>query len=276
MLDFNIVIVNWKMAKEIGRCLSTLKEDMAGSRLSYKIHIIDNYHNQDGTKEMIAQNHPEAVYHDPGVNLGFGRGQNLGFSLAEANYYVPLNPDIEFIPGSRTLDRIHEFMAANARAGIVGPKLLNIDGSLQYSCCRFPRPLDQLARRLKLDTRFRYFRKRIDRYLMRDFDHQRNARVDWVLGSFQVVRKAVAEQIGFYDERYFMYFEDCDWCRRAWRAGWEVYYLADTAVKHGHRRESADLSPLLAPFKNPVARMHLISWAKYFLKWGIREEHFGI
>jgi GT2 family glycosyltransferase len=276
MHDVNIVIVNWKMKDDIDRCFRSLYDDNKDSGLNLVVHVIDNSNNADGVKEMLGAKYPTVIYHNPKANLGFGRGQNLGFKMAEARFYLPLNPDIEFLNGGQSLSRLVKYLESNPKVGIVGPKLLNPDATVQYSCGRFPRFFDQIARRLNLDRKSQYFKRRIDRYLMRDFDHERSVPVDLVFGSFMLVRKDLTEKIGWFDERYFMYFEDCDWCRRAWRAGYEIHYIHDVLVKHGHRRESADKNPWLAVIKNPVARMHVISWIKYFLKWGVGVEHYGI
>lgn len=276
MHDINITIVNWKTRDDIDKCLVSLFADMAGSGLDVVVHIVDNSQNTDGAKELLEKKYPQVKYINPGNNLGFGRAQNLGMSQAEAKFYLPLNPDIEFLAGDNILKRMVEFMASHPEAGIVGPKLFNFDGSAQYSCGRFPAFFDQIWRRLNLDKKFGLFKKRVDYYLMRDFNHNKIAPVDWLMGSFMFVRGELARQIGFFDERYFMYFEDCDWCRRSWRAGFKVFYIYDIIVRHSHRRQSAEQPVWFSVFKNPVARTHIKSWLKYFMKWGIKNEHFGI
>lgn len=278
MYDINIVIVNWKAKEEIDVCLNSLFGDIKDTGLNVIVHIVDNSENVDGVRELIKekyQEYPNVVYLDPGGNIGFGKAQNLGFKQQEARFYLPLNPDIEFLPGESTLKRGVDLLNSNKKAGLVAPKLLNSDGSLQYSCCRFPAFSDQLARRLGLDKKMRFFRKGVDDYLMKDFDHKQTVPVDWVMGSFMLVKKEVTERVGLFDDRFFMYFEDCDLCRRVWEAGWQVYYIHDTQVKHTHHRDSDDISPWRAVFKNPVTRIHLKSWMKYFWKWGVRRKHYG-
>lgn len=276
MIDLNIVIVNWKMKNDIERCLKSLFADTKDFEGEVLVNVIDNSDNSDGIKEFLADRYPTVRYHNPGKNLGFGKAQNLGFSAAPAKFYLALNPDIEFLPGSRAIKKMIDFFKANPAVGILGPKLLNLDGSVQSSCCRFPSASSQLARRLNLDKKIKFFKKSIDAYLMSDFDHNRVAPVDWLIGACFMARGEMAERISFFDDRFFMYFEDCDWCRRAWRAGWQVVYLADLVVKHGHRRDSAREPAWISLFTNPVARIHLKSWFKYFWKWGLKVEHFGV
>lgn len=270
MHDINITIVNWKMKDEIKKCLETLYEDIAGSGIKIIINIVDNSGNIDGVKQMLEEKFPEAKYIDSGGNIGFGKAQNLGLKAVQAEYYLPLNPDIEFIKGGRVFEKLIKFMRENYSAGIIAPKLLNTDNSIQESCYRFPRFFSQIFRRLGFN------KKAVDYYLMRDFDHNSTVAVDWVMGSFMFVRSELAEKTGFFDDRYFMYFEDCDWCRRAWISGFKVYYANDIIVKHAHKRDSAAGSPIMAVLKNPVARIHIKSWLKYFLKWGIKKTHYGI
>lgn len=276
MHDINIVIVNWKMKDDIDRCLDSLFADAKNSGLDIAAHVIDNSRNADGIKKILEEKYAGVKYIDPGGNIGFGKAQNLGFKSAEAKFYLALNPDIEFPAGGGALKRMAEFMDKSPRVGIAGPKLLNMDGSIQESCCRFPRFFDQIARRAGLDKKFLFFKNKVGYYLMRDFDRDKTTAVDWLTGAFMFVRREMAGKIGFFDERFFMYFEDCDWCRRAWRAGWQVFYVHDIILKHGHRRESAGKSIWASIFKNPVSRIHIKSWLKYFMKWGLKNEHFGI
>ncbi|RMD58904.1 glycosyltransferase family 2 protein [Candidatus Parcubacteria bacterium] len=276
MLDINVVIVNYKMRSDIERCLSGLLADLEESRLKAAVQVMDNSKNVDGVKELIKTKYPSVYYYDCGGNIGFGKAQNIGLKRVEAKFYLPLNPDIVFPARKMALRRLVDYLENNPQVGVVAPKLFNSDGSLQYSCCRFPLFLDQIARRLELNRCFSYFQKRVDYYLMKDFNHQDSVPVDWVIGSFMLIRQEAALKVGFFDERFFMYFEDCDLCRRMWRSGWEVHYVAEVALIHGHRRDSAQFNPLFSLLANPVARIHLKSWWQYFRKWGIKKEHFGI
>jgi GT2 family glycosyltransferase len=275
MYDINIVIVNYKMKDDIKRCLNSLFADVKNSGLNIVVHVVDNSANKDGIKDILKK-YIGVKYIDMGENIGFGKAQNLGFKSAEARFYLALNPDIEFPPNGRALEGLIKFMDENPSAGIAGPKLLNTDGTTQESYCRFPAFFDQIARRTGLDKKLAFFKKRVDYYLMRDFGRDMTAPVDWLTGAFILARREMAEKIGFFDERYFMYFEDCDWCRRAWRAGWQVIYVHDIILMHGHRRESAGKSIWALIFKNQVARIHIKSWLKYFWKWGLGKEHYGV
>lgn len=276
MLDLNVVIVNWKMKDDIDKCLDSFFKDLESSQLKTVVHVVDNSQNQDNIKELLETNYPQVRYIDSKANLGFGKAQNIGFQKQEARFYLALNPDCQFLPQERILDKIIAFLDKNSEIGMAGPKLLNSDNSLQYSCYRFPGLFDQIARRLGWDKKNKYFSKRVAYYLMKDFDHNQTVPVDWLMGSFILVKKEVLDKIGLFDDRFFMYFEDCDWCRRAWLAGWKVYYIHNIKIIHGHRRDSAETRACKSIFTNKVTRIHLKSWLKYSLKWRFKKEHFGV
>lgn len=276
MKDFNITIVNYKMKEDLERCLSSLFKEMASSKLTISVNIVDNSKNIDNIQKLIQEKFPSVKYFDAGGNLGFGKSQNIGFESERAKYYISLNPDIRFLGQDNVLEKIFEFMENNSKAGIVGPKEIDSQGKVQLSCFRFSAAIDPIARRLELDKKFNYFKKRISYFLMKDFNHNQTVPVDWVQGSFLVARGEMAEKIGFFDDRFFMYFEDNDWCRRAWQAGWKVFYLHNAVVEHGHRRDSAGGGSALANIlQNQIARIHVHSWIKYFFKWKFKKKHFG-
>ncbi len=274
-MDLNIVIVNWKAKDDIEKCLKSLFADLEGSGLNFVVQVVDNSGNSDGIKEMLQEKFPQVKYRDSGGNIGFGRAQNLGLKEVEAKYYLPLNPDVCFQAPFNTLEKLIFFLENRGEAGIVAPQLLNSDGSVQYSCYRFPGVLDQMARRMNWGRKGGFFSKRINYYLMRDFDHSQSVPVDWVMGSFMLVRRELVREIGFFDDKFFMYFEDCDWCRRAWENNWQVFYYPEIKVIHGHRRETAEDKPFRSLIKNSLARTHLKSWIRYFRKWGFRKKKFG-
>ncbi len=275
MKDINVTIVNWKMRDDIDRCLNSLFKDAQNSELGIIVHIIDNSENSDGVKEMLKEKYPQVVYKNSKKNLGFAKAQNLGAHMTEAKYYLALNPDCEFKDGSKTLKKCINFFEQNEKVGIVGPKLLNQDGSIQESCMRFLKFLDPIYRRLGIDKKSKSIKERVDYYLMRDFDHNQTVKVDCMIGAFLMIKKEVFDKLNGFDERFFMYFEDCDLCRRVWLNKYEVWYLHDIVVDHLHKRDSAQGSQLLAIFRNPVARIHIKSWLKYFWKWKFKKAHFG-
>lgn len=255
---------------DILRAIESLTSDLVGCQFSAKIVVTDNSNNADGIKEALANKFPQVLYIGAGKNVGFGQGNTLGFKAAPAKYYFALNPDTIILRNSQTIRRIIEFMNARPKIGCIGPKLLNLDGSLQYTCYRFDfwsifiKPFKQL----NWDKKFNWVKKYADRLIMKDFDHNETRPVDWVLGAAMVVRAEVVKDIGWLDKRYLVYLEDCDWCHTMWEAGWPVYYAHNIIIQHAHTRESAKIPGVInALFKNKAARVHLVSWFKYMLKW---------
>lgn len=270
MKDIHIVFLNYLMKADILAALGSLEKDIVESEYDVQITVADNSENKDGIKEDIAQHFPRVQYIDCGGNVGFGKGNTVGMQSVSARYYFILNPDTIIPDNSHTVDRIIQFMDAHPKIGAIGPKLLNMDGSLQYSCYRFDLPsiLVKPFKQINFDKKFSLVRKYTERLLMKDFDHQSTRAVDWVLGAAMVVRKEVIDEIGWFDEQFFMYMEDCDWCHRMWEAGWPVYYVHDIIIAHRHARDSAKVpGAFKAIFKNKLARIHLASWLKYLKKW---------
>lgn len=268
MDDVAITIVNYKMKEDTVRCLTSLFQDIEGSTLRAQVVVVDNA-SYDDIAAYCAVHFPQVRVIALTENVGFGRGQNLAMAAAPAKYYFLVNPDVEFPADAHVVERLFAWMEAHPKIGVAGPQLLNRDGSVQLSCYRFPRFFAQPARRLGLQTRWQWVARQVDEFLMRDFPHDRTQPVDWIMGSAMFVRAAALEQVGVFDDRFFMYFEDCDWCRRFWEAGWPVYYVYDIRLTHGHRRASASIPGLKAVLLNPLTRIHIRSWLKYFWKWGI-------
>lgn len=270
MKDLNITLVNYHSKDDILRAVASVLDDIKDIPHKVQITVVDNSANADGLRKELVKKHPEVKYIHSEKNVGFGKGNILGFQETPARYYFSLNRDTVIPENSKTFARLIEFMDNNPKIGCVGPKLVNLDGTLQHACYRFDlrsiliKPLKQI----NWDEKYKWVKKYTDRLLMKDFDHNETRPVDWVMGAAMMVRKEVVDMIGWFDERYFMYFEDCDWCRTMWEHGWPVYYVHDIIIKHRHSRESAKVpGPFRALLKNKLARIHLLSWLKYLWKW---------
>ncbi|MBI2444508.1 MAG: glycosyltransferase family 2 protein [Candidatus Magasanikbacteria bacterium] len=277
MKDINIVLVNYRSRADILQAVESIMKDIAAEPYAVQVTVVDNSNNTDNLKEQLDINFPRVKYLNTGENVGFGRGNVIGFKATPARYYFALNRDTIIPENSQTIARLVKFMDEHPKIGCVGPKLVNLDGTLQYACYRFDRPslLIKPLKQIRWDEKYRWARRRTERLLMSDFDHNETRPVDWVLGAAMVVRREVAETIGWFDERFFMYLEDCDWCRRMWDSGWPVYYVHDIIIKHRYDRGSAKIPGLFkALFKNKLARIHLISWLKYMWKWRGTHKYF--
>ncbi len=278
MLDLHIVTVNYKTKEVLVAMLESLFLDLKSCSYAVAVTVVDNSQNSDGIKEALAQTFPKVVYKDAGNNLGFGRANNVGFREREARYYLALNPDTLLQEGANTITRMIQFLDAHPKIGAIGPKLVNVDGTLQYACYRFDLP-SICVKPLKYvpqGHRIGRIRTLIDRLHMADFDHNSTRPVDWVLGAALMVRREVVEEVGFFDERYFMYMEDADWCRAMWEKGWPVYYVHDIIMTHRYARDSARIAgPVASMLKNKLARIHVMSWLRFLWKWRRAHRFYG-
>jgi len=191
-------------------------------------------------------------------NVGFGAGHNKAIRAAMekgAKYHFVINPDIYFEPG--TLKKIVEFMDANPNVGLVMPKTVNVDGSMQYNCKMCPGPMDLIGRRFLPK---RLIRKRNDRFMMKWADYEKTMEVPYLCGCFMCFRIEALKQVGLFDERFFMYPEDIDITRRMWSGGWHPTYFVGATVTHAHEAASYKSFKML--------RIHTWNMIKYFNKWG--------
>lgn len=266
MHDIAVVIVNFKMRDLVRACLASLQKDIATSThpMSMQVVIVDNA-SHDGIEDLVRKEFPQYGCIVSPRNEGYGSAVNKGIRAIEARYYFVLNPDTVFIE-PQTIERMVAYMEVHPKIGMIAPKLLNADLTLQYSCNRFPHFAEQLFRRTSLG-KYQWVERRIMRLLMKDFDHEKTQPVDWAIGSAMFVRASALKDAGFMDERFFMYFEDTDWCRRFWDAHWPIYYVHDIKIMHYHGRGSAKVPGIKALFLNKLARVHFASWLKYMWKW---------
>jgi len=265
MFDICITLVNTNEKKEIIGALDTLLSDSKDSGLTIGIVIVDNA-SADNVEELTAQ-YPNLTVLRQEKNLGFGRSHNRAFAAAEAKYYFVLNPDTEFPANQNFLRKFYDYMEIHPKVAIAGPKIIYPDGALQYSCYRFPSFWQPVFSRTKWG-KTGLGKETSDRFLMKDFDHTSIIPVDWIMGSAMFVRGTALKECGGFDDRYFMYAEDSDWCRTMWEKGWAVYYVPTVYLRHVHGQASKKVPGIImAILKNRYARVHIYSWLKYFWKW---------
>lgn len=253
-----VQIVNWNAREPLRQCLQSMLAHPPG--VPYEILVLDN-NSHDGSVQMLEKEFPQIHLLVSEQNLGFSKGHNLCAKHANGDYLFLLNPDTIVSPGA--LDRLVAFAEAHPEIGIIGPKILNPDGSLQFSCRRFPEPIAALFRNTPLGKLFPNNRYTRD-YLMTDWDHNSVREVDWVSGAALFVRKTVFEQLGGFDEQFFMYCEDVDLCYRAWQTGWKVVYYPDAIIYHAIGR-STDL------VANKMIRTFHHSMYRYYKKHSLKK-----
>lgn len=236
----SIVIVAHDSRPHLSACLRSVYEQPDGPPL--EVIVVDNG-SRDGGAEAARREFPQITLLTAPRNVGFAAGANLGLRQGKGTHVLLLNPDTVVTPGALT--RMVAFMEATPDAGAVGAKLLNPDGSLQFSCRSFPGRWMVLAHRYGWLTRRFPENPVTRRYLLTDWDHASVRTVDWVSGACLMTTRDVLTRVGLLDETFFLFNEDVDFCKRAWEAGWKVYYLPDAVVRHhigiSHRRDRVSL-----------------------------------
>ena len=259
-MELSIVILNYKMKGLVKNCLKTIYEQSFD--FDFEIIVVDNA-SKDKIEEELKDNHRKVRFVKAKRNNGFGSGINLGLNEVKGEYVLILNPDIHLLQGS--VEKMLNYLKQNKKVGLVAPKLLNPDRTLQYTCYKWHNFWTPIYRRTFLG-KLPWAKKDLDEFLMMDWDHNETRTVDWVQGSCMLIPKAVLDKVGHFDERFFMYFEDTDLCRRIKLAEYAITYLAQAEVIHFHRRQSAEGGVFSILF-NKMTRTHIFSWLKYFYKW---------
>ena len=221
-----VVVVSFNTREVLRTCLERLVSETAGLRS--QVIVVDNA-SRDGSADMVAQAFPQFELVRSTANLGFAAANNVGFRRALGRYVVLLNPDAFLGEGS--LARVMARMDATPGAGLAGGRLLDRNGKLEPSGRLFPSLFNELLVRSGLAARFPRSRMfgRFDRTWA---DPGQDARVDWVPGAFAIIRRAALDAIGHFDERFFLYYEEVDLCRRIAAAGYQIWYWPEVWATH--------------------------------------------
>ena len=225
--DVSIVIVTYNSRRVVGACLQSLHEHLLGE--PYEVIVVDNA-SSDGTAECVASAAPWARLVRRSSNAGLSAALNDGVAASEGRYVMQLNPDVR-IEGE-VIARLAAYLSEHLDVGVVAPKLLNDDGTLQMSCRAFPGYSTALFNRYSALTKLLPGNRFSRGYLMSDFDHAQRRDVDWVSGAALMFPRAVFDQLDGWDAGFFMFNEDVDFCRRVHDAGLRVVYEPAVAVYH--------------------------------------------
>jgi hypothetical protein len=227
-VDLTIIIVNWNTKLFLQKCLQSLKNNK--TLHSSEIIVVDNA-STDGSQDMVTKYYSDILFIRNKENIGFAKANNAGMQQSSGRYIALLNSDIEVIDGC--LDLMIDYMDMYLSIGILGPKILWPDKTLQITCREFPNLLNNLFPAVGLSKIFRYSKAFSGEHMFY-FSHDRVRRVNALVGCFLMVRKKAIDQVGLLDEQFFIYSEEIDWCSRFWSAGWEVvFYPVAEAIHHG-------------------------------------------
>ena len=225
-VDLSIIIVSWNSKEDLRNCLKSI--DQSEKNFKFEVFIVDNA-SWDGTPQMIKKEFPKVKLIVNEQNNGFAKANNQAIEQASGRYLLLLNPDTEV--KRRTLAEALNYLDQNKKIGVLGCKIINPDGSPQKSVRRFPDLFSQIV----ILTKLHHFFPNLDslkRYFAKDFNYQKTQNVDQVMGAFFMIRKQCLESVGPFDEDFWIWFEEVDFCKRAQQKNWPIVYNSSCEIMH--------------------------------------------
>lgn len=226
-MDVSIIIVNWNTKDILRNCLDSIYTQAAKS-VEFEVIVVDNASN-DGSVQMVEKEFPQVLLNQNPENRGFAAANNQGVRVSKGRYVLLLNPDTIVLDNA--IAKVVSFADMRKDIAVVGCRVLNIDHTLQPTCFMYPSILNMLLSSCylyKLFLKSHFF----GRERMSWWDRSDVREVDVVTGCFMLVRREAIEQVGFMDERFFMYGEETDWCYRFKKAGYKVVYMPFAEIIH--------------------------------------------
>jgi GT2 family glycosyltransferase len=254
-MDLSIIIVNWNTSDLTLQCLESIYAD--NLILEFEIIVVDNGSTDESVSE-ISRKFPDVHIISNDRNLGFACANNQGLAVGRGRYYLLLNSDTLVLP--ETLNIMIRVAEDHPEVGMIGPKLLNMDGSLQKSWASFPSFLSEL---LGKNFRFRHG------VAGARFIYE----VDWIMGACMLVRSDTVTDVGLMDENYFKYSEETDWCFRIKSKGWKIWYLSNFPIYHlgGGSANRSSLTQLALLYYSKILffQKHYGNNQATFLRYGL-------
>ena len=260
MNELSIIIVNYKNYSLTIKCINSVIENLKS--VDYEIIVCDNASPNESYDELSKKfgDIDNIKIIKNGSNAGFGAANNLCVEKSQGKYILFLNPDVVVLDDA--IEKMLYKIKSNDKVGAISGKLLNDDYTIQYSCRRVL-PLGQfILVRTPLSKLMNKKKKEYinDMYLMKDFDHNSEKSVDWVMGACILMRKDEFIELGGFSKEYFMYFEDVDLCCKVRKSGKDVIYLPEAKMLHLHNQESTKKI-------NKMTVIHLQSMIKFYYKY---------
>jgi GT2 family glycosyltransferase len=221
-----------------------------------KLYLVDNSAD-DSLRYVFNQHRVEYIYN--GRNLGYGAAHNIAIekAIGVSKYHLVLNPDVQFEP--EIINRLSKFMEQHNDVGLVMPKVLYPNGNMQYLCKMLPSPTHLFLRRFIPGPVKKLFKNTLEKYELKNKDYNAIMETPNLSGCFMFIRTSIFKEVGMFDERYFLYLEDTDLCRRINERYRTIYYPI-VSIIHGYSKASYKSFRLM--------KLHLKSSVKYFNKWG--------
>lgn len=261
MLDLSIVIVSYNTKKILNDCLTSIKRSLTASPIKYEIIVVDNG-STDGSQQLLgvlAKNPKNnLIYKESKKNLGFGRGTNLGVSLARGKYVLLLNSDVIVL--NRSIEKLYRFYLKNEKIiSFLGPKLYNQDLTPQTSVCRF----------FTLPVVFATLLLKGDYWGLTRSSPNKFCQVEWITGACIITTKKIYQGLGGFDEDIFMYMEEVDLLYRAKKMGLNAFFYPNSQMIHlGSASSNGRTYPILQVYKGFLFfyKKHYSNLSLFFLK----------
>lgn len=261
--SLSIIIVSFNTKDALRECLSKLSSYSAN--LTLEMIVIDN-NSKDGSQEMVKNEFPNVHLVESLVNLGFAAANNLGFKLSKGRYIVMVNSDAFIHPD--TLQKSFKYMENTPLIGLGGGRLISRDGTWQPSARMFPSLLNDFLQLSGLAAKYpssRFFGRADNTWRTAD----RSYECDWVTGAFAIIRRSVLEKVNYFDERFFLYYEEVDLCKRIKEQGYAIQYWGDVVITHLGGESSKTISHLsLAKSGKQLTLWRMRSQLLYYRKHG--------
>lgn len=254
-MDFSVIIVSWNAKNYLSECLQSLNK--YSSKYDAEIIVVDNA-STDGSPSMVQEQFPRVKLIINENNYGFAKGNNLGINQSSGKYIFLINPDV--IVKDECIEKMMAYMDVHPDIGILGPKILDPCGNTQRSCMEFPSLWNTFYSAFGLHIilgKFRFFGGQMMTY----WPHNSIRQVDVINGCFWMIRKEALNKAGLLDERFFMYSEDKDWCKRFYETGWKVIFFPDAEAIH-YGGASSSNSPIR--FYIEMQKANLQYWKKHY------------
>lgn len=261
--ELTIAINGYRSPELLRLCLQSIFRHLPKSGIDYEVLVTDSA-TEEGTEMLMREEFPHVAFFPFLKNVGFKTLINQSLAEAKGRFILLINNDIILTPDA--VPQMLAYLRTHPDIGLLSPKQLNFNGTLQPSCFRFYRPLTIAYRRTWLG-RLPTAKRHLAWFVMADYDKQVPRSVEWVMGSAMLVRKTAVERVGPMDSRFFMYMEDVDWCRRFWEKGFRVVYYPEVFVYHYHGKGSAKGGFFGSLLFNRLTWYHIKSAIQYFWKY---------
>lgn len=253
-------VVTHNSAADLRRYLSFTVA--VAAQLEAPMAFVDNASSDESAELLARAKRPGMEVIENDRNRGYAAAVNQAFAALGRRDVLLLNPDVE-LGDRKAVLKLAETLRSSPRIGVVAPRLLNVDGTAQASARPFPSPL-AMAGHASIVRNLPLARRAAERYLTLP-PGDGPAKVDWALGAAMLIRRQAFEAVGGWDESFFLYLEDTDFCRRCAREGWDTVWLPAVALRHEHSRSSDSARGGI--FRSRARRAHVRSMVRFFRRY---------